>query len=361
MRLGSLSSLEALLTPSPVFREEQELERGEDSLGPLFRLISGFWVSGALHVAAKLRVADYLVEAPLCSESLALMTDTHAPSLYRLLRALASVGVFAEDGSGYFSLTKTGEFLRSDKPDSFHSFVLEELGGAPPQAWKNLLYSVKIGRPAKNTNYAATSRLTVRRSDEKCGVTENGMDGVSARLRAAILRDYDFSQVKTIVDIGGGNGTFLTFFLQAHELLRGIVFDFPRALEAAQFCLTQEGVAKRCKVLAGDFLEAVPSGHDLYILRKILRTYSDEQAVAILKNCHRAMLPQSKLLLVEAVIPSGNASSFAKLQDLKLMISSEGRERTEGEFRALFRQARLRLQRVLPLNSEIRILEAVRG
>jgi hypothetical protein len=361
MRLGSLSSLEALLTPSPVFQEEQELEGEKDPSDSLVRLLSGFWVSGALHVAAKLRVADYLVETPLCSEALALMTDTHAPSLYRLLRALASIGVFAEDGNGYFSLTKTGKLLRSDKPDSFHSLVIDELSDTPPQAWKDLFYSVKAGKPARSANYAATPRCTVRRSDEKYDATENGVDGASARLRAAILDDYDFSQVKTIVDVGGGNGTFLAFLLQAHEPLRGIVFDFPWALETAQFCLTEEGVTKRCKVLAGDLLEAVPSGHDLYILRKVLRAYSNERAVAILKNCRRAMLPHSKLLLVEAVIRSGNASSFAKLQDLKLMIASEGRERTKDEFQALFRRTRLRLQRVIPLNPEACILEAVRG
>jgi hypothetical protein len=359
MRLESLSALEASLTPSPVCREEQEVGWGEDSSDLLLRLISGFWISGALHVAAKLRVADYLVEAPLGSEALALMTDTHAPSLYRLLRALASVGVLAEDGNGYFSLTKMGKLLRADKPDSLHSLVIDELGAAPPQGWKDLFYSVKAGKPARSANCAAAPRFPGRRSDEKYDVTENRLDGASARLRAAILRGYDFSHVKTIVDVGGGNGTFLAFLLQAHELLRGIVFDFPKALETTQFCLTKEGVTKRCKVLAGDFLQAVPSGHDLYILRKVLRIYSDEHAVTILKNCHRAMLPQSKLLLVEAVIPSGNASSFAKLQDLKLMISSEGRERTEGEFRALFRRARLRLQRVIPLNSETCILEAV--
>jgi hypothetical protein len=361
MRLGALSSLEALLTPSPVCREEQEVGWGEDASDRLLQLISGFWASGALHVAAKLRVADYLVEAPLGSEALALMTDTHTPSLYRLLRALASVGVFAEDRSGYFSLTKTGELLRSDQPDSLHSLVIDEPGEAPPQAWKDLFYSVKAGRPARSANYAVASRFPVQRGKEKYDVTENGLEGASARLRAAILRDYDFSHVKTIVDVGGGNGAFLAFLLQAHGLLRGLVFDFPRALDAAQFCLTKEGVTQRCQVLAGDFLQAVPSEHDLYILRKVLRTYNDEQAVTILTNCRRAMPPQGKLLLVEAVIPPGNAPSFAKLQDLKLMISSEGRERTEGEFRALCRRAKLRLRRVLPLNSEMRILEAMRG
>jgi hypothetical protein len=187
------------------------------------------------------------------------------------------------------------------------------------------------------------------------------LDWASARLRAAILRDYDFSRVKTIVDVGGGNGTFMAFLLQALELPRGIVFDFPRALEAAQYYLAKEGVANRCQALAGNFLETVPSGQDLYILRELLRAYSDEQTVHILKNCRRAMAPHSKLLLVEAVVPSGNASSFVKLQDLKLMIASEGRERTEGEFRALFRRARLRLQRILPLHSETYILEAARG
>lgn len=361
MRTGSLFSLETLLGPSPVFQEERDLEEGEDPSGALFQTLGGFWASGALYVATRLRVADYLVEEPLCSETLAFLTHAHAPSLYRLLRALASVGMLEEDENGYFSLTKTGQLLRADKPDSFHSFVIDELGDAPPQAWKDLFYSVKVGQLASRANCATASHFTVRRSGRKYGVAENGVDGASARLCAAILRNYDFSRVKAVVDIGGGNGMFLAFLLQAHELLSGIVFDFPRALETAQFCLAREGVVKRCKVLVGDLLETVPSGHDLYILRKILRNYNDEDAVAILNSCYRAMLPQSKLLLVEAVISPGNAPAFAKFQDLKLMLTSGGRERTEDEFRVLFRRARLRLHQLRALNPETHLLEVVKG
>jgi len=353
MRIGSVSALESLLTPLPALEEEKAPELYGEPSACLSRLVGGFWISGALYVVTKLGVADCLDKEPLRSEDLALLTNTHAPSLYRILRALASAGVFQEDENGYFTLTAVGQLLRADILESRRSFVLSELGGASAQAWEDVLYSVKTGRPA-------TLRYTVRRNREDAHGGEGLVGGIAARLRAAILRGYDFSRVKTIVDIGGGDGMFLAFLLQAYEPLRGVVFDSPRAVEIAQYHIAAEGVAKRCLVIAGDILEAVPDGHDLYMLREVLCTHTDAQAVKILNNCRRAMSPHGKLLIVEAVAPEGNYPSFTKLHDLKLMIASEGRERTEVEFDILLRKAGLRAKRLIPTSAEACIIEAVR-
>jgi SAM-dependent methyltransferase len=318
--------------------------------------VGGFWIAGALYVVTKLGVADCLDGGPLRSEDLALMTDTHAPSLYRVLRALASVGVFQEDEHGYFNLTTIGQLLRSGKPDLRRSFVLGELGGAAAHTWEEVLYSVTTGRPAQCMDRPVSPR--------RGGVGPHGDEmlggGDAARLRAALLRGYDFSRVKTIVDIGGGDGTFLAFLLQAYEPLCGVVFDYPWAAEAAYRRLAAEGVARRCAVKIGEMLDAVPSGYDLYTLREVLCHYKDAHVVKILQNCRRAMAPRGKLLIVESVAAEGNRPSFAKLRDIKLMISSEGRERTEAELRALLRKAGLRLTRLAPTSLEKCILEVER-
>ena len=357
MRLGSLSTLETLLTQSPVPREARAPKPDGDPADSLSRLVGGFWIAGALYVMTKLGVADCLDQEPLRSEDLALMTDTHAPSLYRVLRALTSVAVLREDENGYFTLTAVGQLLRSDTLESRRSFVLGELGGASAQAWEDVLSSVKTGRPAQG----AKSADSLWRDEEESLGDEARVGGTAARLRAAILRGYNFSRVKTIVDVGGGDGIFLAFLLQAYGPLHGVVFDSPRKVEAAQHRVATEGVAQRCAVLVGDMLEAVPSGHELYMLREVLRQYQDAQVVKILQNCRRAMLPRGKLLIIESVALEGNHPSLTKLHDLKLMVSSAGRERTEAEFTALLCQAGLRVRRVIPTSSEVCIIEAGRG
>ena len=349
------------LTSLPIVQEVQEAKVDEDPSESLRRFVSGFWVSCALQVVTKLRVADYLTEIPLRSEELALLTETHSQSLYRLLRALSSVGVFAEDENKYFSLTTMGKLLISDGPRSLRSFVLEELDEAPGQTWEDLLWSVKTGRPARVAGRAFESRHISKRSKAMHPKNAERLGGVAALLRAAILRDYDFSSVKRIVDIGGGDGTFLAFLLQAHEPLVGVVFDYPWKVKETQLRLATEGVTKRCRVIVGNFLESVPSGHDMYVLRQIVHDYTDKEAVQILKNCQQAMLPHSRLLFIESVIPPGNTLSLTKLRDLKLMIFSNGHERTEAELCSLLRKAELRAVRLMPLDSEVCLIEAVRG
>lgn len=360
MRLGSLSTLEMMLAPELVLRKGRESELEGNPLDQLSHLVGGFWISGALYVITKLGVADCLDEGPLRSETLALMTETHAPSLYRVLRALASVGVFQEDENGYFSLTAVGQLLRSDKLYSRRSVVLGELGGASVQAWEDVLYSVKTGKPAKRASRPVSFEQSGRSSRDELQTEEELLGGAAARLRAAILRSYDFSRVKTIVDIGGGDGVFLAFLLQAYEPLHGVVFDHPRATATASLCLAAEGVAKRCQIVTGDVLEAVPNGYELSLLREVMRNYKDAHVVKILRNCHRAMLPHGKLLIIESLASEGNHPSLTKLRDLKLLISSEGRERTEAEFRSLLRKAGLRLMRILPTSAEHCILEVGR-
>jgi hypothetical protein len=200
----------------------------------------------------------------------------------------------------------------------------------------------------------------VRKSGKEPHGGEEVMSGAAARLRAAILRGYNFSRVKTLVDINGGDGMFLAFLLQAYKPLHGIVFDSPWAAETARVRLAAEGVSERCAVMSGDMLETVPTGYDMYVLREVVRRYKDAHVERILRNCCRAMSPYGKLLIIEAMASEGNKPSFAKVRDLKLMISSEGRERTEAEFRALLTKAGLRIKRLIPTSAEACIIEAER-
>lgn len=359
--VGTLSPLDLLLTSSLLPQAEPGESADTHPSDMLLRLVGGFWISCALYVAAKLRIADALKEEPRRSKDLAVLTDTHAPSLYRLLRALASTGIFAEDRQGYFTLTPPANYLRSDLPESFRSFVLQELKEAQHRSWEEMLYSVKTGRPARRVEWAEMSWRGMASSYGPDEVPGEPLDGVAARLRAAICRGYDFSRVRALVDLSGGDGTFLAFLLQSYAPLQGVVFTQPYALESAQARLKAEGVTERCKIIVGDFSETVPNGHELYLLREVLRNHDDARAMTILKNCRRAMPPQGKLLLIEAIVPEGNTPSFAKLQDLNLLLSSEGRERTEKEFNGLLRKAGLRLNRILPTTTEACILEVVRG
>jgi hypothetical protein len=369
MRLGSRSSLDtSLVQLGALHAQLDQLDRLEQSrvesreLAPktVQKLVSGFWVARALFAVVKLGIADLLSEGPRKSEDIAYEIDAHEPSLYRALRALADVGVFSEDANGYFGLTPVSHCLRSDAFGSLRSFVLAELGEPQFRAWEDILYSIKTGKPVRTQPVFSDFAQDHESGDTDMPFIEYGLGSLAAQVQAAVLRAYDFSRVGTICDIGGGDGTFLAFLLQAHESLRGILLDRPRMIEHARRRLSAEGVAKRCRVIAGDFFTSMPGGGDVYTLKWILRDYGDEQARLILENCYRTMSPHTKLLLIEAVVPPGNIPSFHKLQDLGRLVAFEGRERTEAEFRSLLRKAGLRLKQILPACAEASIIEAVR-
>ncbi len=326
----------------------------------MLRMIQGFWVSRALYVAAKLGIPDLLKDGPKSTADLAKATGTHTPSLYRILRALHSVGLFAEDDRGRFALTPVGATLRTDVPGSLRYFAIEELGENHYPAWEKVLHSVETGAIAFDHVYGASKWQYMAEHPAEAKIFNEAMSSFSSVVAAAVVAAYDFSSSATVVDIGGGDGTLLAAILKANPRLRGVLADLPHVAEGAQRRFTTDGLTDRCEIAAGSFFESAPAG-DTYVLKWIIHDWDDQRSVEILKNCRSAMATNGRVLLVEGVIQPGPATSFSKCMDLNMLVMTGGRERTEAEYRALLDSAGLRLARVIPTHTEMSVVEAVRA
>jgi hypothetical protein len=320
------------------------------------RMLTGYWITQALYVAAKLGLADLLKDGPKTADGLASATNSHPKSVYRLLRGLASVGVLVEDERHRFSLTPLGECLRSDRPGSQHALAIMA-GEEHYHAFGQLLYSVQTGKVAFDKLYGMPVFDFLQKYPEQAKIFDEAMVGVHGRETAAMLDAYDFSGIRVLADIGGGNGNVLTAVLRKHPAMRGILFDLPAVAERAKGNIQAVGLGERCQVIGGTFFESVPKGADAYSLRHIIHDWDDEKSTTILKNIHRAMGPDGRLLVVESVIPPGNDPSFGKLLDLAMLVIPGGQERTEEEYRRLYKAAGFRLTRIVPTTAEISVIE----
>lgn len=327
----------------------------------LIQMFFGCFVSQALAVAAKLGIADLLAERPQTIAALAARTGTHERSLYRVLRTLASVGVFRETDERVFDLTPLAEPLRSDAPNSVRNGAIFM---GEPWHWRvygEMLHSVRTGKSAWGRANGAEVFDYFAANPEHGEIFNRAMTDMSAASAAAITEAYDFSGVETLVDVAGGHGVLLASVLRANPALRGVLFDLPHVLEGAPETLERAGVKERVEVAAGDFFSLVPAGADTYMLKHIIHDWDDERAALILNNIRRAMRADGRVLLFEAVVPAGNAPDFGKLMDLEMLVSPGGVERTEREFRELLAQAGLRLTRVVPTRSYLSVVEAIKA
>jgi hypothetical protein len=328
----------------------------------LRQLSTGFWISKAIAVVAELGIADYLQAGPKTVEELAQAVDAHPGALYRLLRAIASVGVFAEEGQGRFALTPLAGLLLTGTPQSWRAAAI--MNGQPWvwQPWGDLLYSVKTGNPAFDHIFGTEFDAYLAQHRDAADTFQAFMDVATGEEALAVAPVYDFSGSTTVVDVGGGRGALLGAILQANPHLRGVLFESPHVIATARGALEAQGVADRCELVAGDFFEALPAGGDAYILKWILVSWDDDRAVTILQNCHRAMRANGRLLVVERIIPTGNEAFYGKLADLNLLVLYRGRHRTEAEYRALFAAAGFELSRIIPTHSptEFSVIEGVR-
>lgn len=326
----------------------------------MLQMISGFWISRAIYILAKLGLADHLQGGPKTAEELAAASGTHAPSLVRVLRALVSVGVLAQHGDNRFGLTSLSETLRTDAPGSLRAFATTELGDDHYEAWGNLIHSVKTGEIAFDNHFGMPVWQYYANHPDNARTFNDAMTGMSMATNEAVLASFDFSSINKLADIGGGHGALITSILKANPSMHGILFDAPSVVIGAGERLATEGLADRCEVVAGDFFVSVPSGAEAYVLKWIIHDWDEERSVTILKNCHRAMPANGKLILVEAVVPSGSEPHFSKFVDLDMLVMTGGRERTEEEYRMLFEAAGFNLTRIVPTESLMSVIEGER-
>jgi hypothetical protein len=320
-------------------------------------MVQAFRVSQALHVTATLGIADLLAAGPRTADDLARATGTHAGALYRLLRAVASVGVLAEDDAGAFALTDLGQFLRADHPRSVHGLAAFAASPTWWGAWQHLRHSVTTGEPAFRHLHGVDPWEYGAQHPDFGDLFDHAMTSLSLQQRDAVVAGYDFAGAPMVVDIAGGHGALLAAILAAHPQARGILFDQPHVVAGAAPLLRAAGVAGRCRVVGGSMFEAVPEGGDVYLLKLILHDWDDAQATAILRTCRRAMLETARVVVVEAVLAPGNAPDPGKISDLTMLVMLGGRNRTEAEFRALYAAAGLHLTRVIPTTAGVGLIE----
>jgi hypothetical protein len=339
-------------------REAQD-EQHEQPAVALRRLVNGYQVSQAIHVATVLGVADHLAGGPRTSDELAADTGSHPDALYRLLRALAAVGVFREEPGRRFALTPLGDCLRTDAPRPVGPWAAFAM--TPPQwdAWGALLHSVRTGENAFRHVHGEDVWAYRASHPEASAAFDRAMTGITLLATDALLAAYDFSRFETIVDVAGGQGSLLAAILQQYPTARGVLFDQPHVVAGADVVLQASGVAGRCVVVGGSFFEAVPTGGDVYMLKQIIHDWEDQEATAILRVCRKAMTPGGRLLVIERGIGAPNEGAAAKLMDLQMLVSAGGRERTRDEYATLFAAAGFRLESVISSAADLSIVEGL--
>ncbi len=318
-------------------------------------------MSQSIYAAAKLGIADHLASGEKSYQELATATDTDEQSLYRLLRALASVGIFVETPAGKFAMTPLSAFLQSDIPNSLRDMSIMMGDREHYNSWGNILHAVKTGDSGFEQLFGMNVFEYYAQNPEPADIFDRAMTSFSSLENAGVSSDYDFSSIRTLVDVAGGHGSLLTSILQANPSMNGILFDVPDVIERAKAHIATSGVSDRCQLVSGSFFEAIPGGADACILKHIIHDWDDERAVAILKQCHRAMADNGKVLIVEQVIPRGNDPFIGKLLDVNMLVMCPGgKERTSEEFQALLAKSGFKMTRIVPTQGIVSVVEGMR-
>jgi hypothetical protein len=327
----------------------------------MMQMAMGFIVSQAISVAAKLYLADHLNKGAKTLSELAEITETHEPSLYRLLRALTSVGVFRRDADGRYANSPLSEVLRSDVPESIRGAAHMICDREHWHAHGNMLQSVKTGEIAFDYTFGMPVFPYYAQNPEPARVFDEAMTSFNNPIGKAVAAAYDFSEAETIADIAGGHGLLLATILGANPRAAGILFDQPQVIAGADAVLQAEGVGERVEKVAGDFFKEIPVEADIYLMKFIIHDWNDEQSVEILNNLAKSAKPGAKVLLVESVVEEEeNVPSMSKVMDLNMLAMTGGKERTASEYAALFEKTGFKLTRVIPTPSPMQIVEAVK-
>jgi SAM-dependent methyltransferase len=346
-------------TREPGHAEPAEEERA--AAAAVLQMIWGIHISRAVYVVAELGIADLLAGGPMTAAQLAQATKAHEPSLYRVLRLLASLGVLTEHDHCSFSLTILGERLRADVPASMRSFALTaDAGGLRP--YEPIVETVKTGRPGMEIAYGMGSFEFLAAHPELAQKLQAAWSERTAAFARSVAARYDFSPMRTVADIGGGKGTLLAAILQAHGHLRGVLLDRPPVAADAANLFAAAGVADRCQIVPGDFFQGVPEGADAYILANVLHDWDDADSVRILAACRRAMAKNGRVLIIERLIPDDPADAVpVLLSDLNMLVITGGQERTNAEYRKLLADAGLNPAKVQPVAPPYGVIEGLAG
>jgi SAM-dependent methyltransferase len=344
-------------------REAGGAEPTEDeraAAAAVLRMIWGIHISRAVYVVAELGIADLLADGPMTAAQLAQATQAHEPSLYRVLRLLASLGVLTEHDGHSFSLTILGQRLRSGVPASMRSWAMlvESLGGV--RAFEPIIETVKTGKSGVDIAHGMSIFEFLPRHPQLAPGFQAAMSERTAAFAPSVATGYDFSPMRTVADIGGGKGTLLAAILRGHGHLRGVLFDLPPVVADAADVFRAAGVADRCQIMPGDFFRGVPEGADGYILANVLHDWDDADSVRILGHCRRAMAKDGRVLIVERLIPDDPAEAVpVLLSDLNMLVFTGGQERTNAEYGQLLTQAGLNLARVQPVTPPYGVIEGL--
>ncbi|HEY6929293.1 MAG TPA: methyltransferase [Thermoanaerobaculia bacterium] len=321
----------------------------------------GYWVSRALYAAAKLNLADKLAAGPRSAAELAKETKTLASALHRLMRLLAGLGILKTQSDGQrFSLTPLGEALKSDAPGAARATLLSLAGPLFWNAFGEYMYSLETGKTAFEKVYGMPAFDYLAKHPEDAANFTQAMVGVHGEEPRAVVAAYDFSGFGTVVDVGGASGNMVVEILNRYPKMRGVLFDLPHVVADAQRSFQARGLVDRTRVEGGSFFDRVPEGCDAYVLSHVIHDWSEEQCLTILGNCRKAMKPDAKVLIVEMVLPGGDEMHPGKLLDLTMLTMPGGQERTESEYAALLEKAGFRLTRVVPTQSAVSVVEAVK-
>lgn len=322
----------------------------------MLQLATGYWLSKALYCAAKAEVAERLEGGPRPVAELATAAGVQADALHRVLRALASVGIFEELAPREFGLTEKAQFLRGNHPESVKHFALM-VGGDLFEAWSDLYHTLETGQSAVEKRFGRDFFAEIAQDLQKSTLFDRAMQEIHGSETALMLEHFDFARFETVLDVGGGNGSTVCGLLHDQPALRAQLFDLPHVIENARRFVAEVGFAERVEFLPGDFFKQIEGNSRCVILRHVLHDWNDEQAVTILRNAKAALAPGGSLLVVEKVITPGNAPEFAKLLDLN-MLAIGGKERTEAQYRELFQRAGLELHKLHVTPGAIDLIEA---
>ena len=331
------------------------------ALGRAYQLVSGFRATQMVHAVVKLGIPDLLTSGPHSSDDLAVSTGVRPAPLRRILRCLAAEGVFTEDDDGRFSATPVSECLR-DQPGSERGSALM-LPTESYAAFRDLMHTLQTGQPAFEHVFGMSRWEHLAHDPEKAALFNSAMQSRTEQFRGSVASAYDFSKIGSVIDVGGGRGTLIAGLLKAHPHLTGTVFDLAAGLAETDAYLKDQGVRDRCEIVSGNFFEAVPGGHDAYVLKNVIHDWDDENATAILAGCRKSMGPQARLVLVEHVLPDRAVDSADSrrifIDDIQMLVMLGGQERTVPEYAKLMEAGGLRLTQVLPTDSVYELIEAV--